>query len=66
MDYDSIFKKLTRGARFDRKKYREDAENLGIIPKVLNFLIFFSYYFHRKRQSLKKIYQKMTRKRAFL
>ncbi|CBY42223.1 unnamed protein product [Oikopleura dioica] len=33
MDYDSIFKKLTRGARFDRTKYREDAENLGIIPK---------------------------------
>jgi hypothetical protein len=45
MDYDSIFKKLTRGARFDRKKYREDAENLGIIPKVLKFSIFFVIFF---------------------
>jgi len=51
MDYDSIFKKLTRGARFDRTKYREDAENLGIIPKVLNFPILFIIFLIESAQA---------------
>lgn len=33
MNQDEIFRKLTRGVKFDRIKYREDAVNLGLIPK---------------------------------
>ena len=34
MNQDEIFRKLTRGLKFDRVRYREDAENLGIVPKA--------------------------------
>ena len=34
MNQDELFRKLTRGAKFDRVRYREDAENLGIVPKA--------------------------------
>jgi len=34
MNQNDIFRKLTRGVKFDRSRYREDAENLGLIPKL--------------------------------
>ena len=34
MNQDEIFRKLTRGVKFDRTRYREDAENLGLVPKL--------------------------------
>ena len=33
MNADDIFRKLSRGVSFDRRKFKEDAENLGIIEK---------------------------------
>merc|ERR1712113_877898 len=33
MNADDIFRKLTRGVSFNRNKFREDAENLGIVEK---------------------------------
>ena len=33
MNVDDVFRKLTRGVSFNRTKFREDAENLGIIEK---------------------------------
>ena len=34
MNQDEIFRKLTRGVKFDRVRYREDAEHLGLVPKA--------------------------------
>ena len=34
MNADDIFKKLSRGISFNRKRFRDDAENLGIIAKA--------------------------------
>ena len=33
MNAHDIFRKLSRGVSFDRRKFKEDAENLGIIEK---------------------------------
>ena len=33
MNADDIFRKLSRGVSFDRRKFKDDAENLGIIEK---------------------------------
>ena len=33
MNADDIFKKLSRGIKFDRKRFRDDAEHLGIVEK---------------------------------
>ena len=36
MNADDIFRKLSRGVSLDRQKFKEDAENLGIIEKPLD------------------------------